>query len=73
MKKLVAIALSAMLIAGSTFVFASGNKESKLEPQRAQEILNQMGCKDKKPEETIKDRTNGSIVKCGDVKPLAKQ
>ena len=59
-----AIALSAMLIAGSTFVFASGNKESSLEPQRAQ---------DKKPEETIKDRTDGSIVKCGSVKPLAKR
>lgn len=73
MKKLMAIALSAMLIAGSTFVFASGNKESSLEPQRAQEILNQMACKDKKPEETIKDRTDGSIVKCGDVKPLAKR
>lgn len=65
-KFIIAVFVSALALS-STTTFASGNEESSLTPIRAQDLLNLMNCKDKKPEEQIKDRTDGTKVKCGDV------
>ncbi|MCO6428270.1 hypothetical protein [Nitrosomonas communis] len=66
-KFIISAFISSFLILGSTYTFASGNTTSSLAPIRAQDILNIMACKDKKPEEQIKDRTDGTKVKCSDV------
>lgn len=67
MKKFIIAVFISTLAVGSTTTFASGNPESTLAPIRAQDILNLMACRDKRPEEKIKDRTDGTIVKCSDV------
>ncbi|CAE6499185.1 MAG TPA: hypothetical protein PKJ85_02710 [Nitrosomonas nitrosa] len=67
MNKLIISLFVSILAIGSTSTFASGNASSSLTPIRAQDILNMMACKDKKPEEQIKDRTDGTKVKCADV------
>lgn len=67
MKKIIISAFISALILGSSTAFASGNESSGLTPIRAQDILNIMACKDKKPEEQIKDRTDGTKVKCSEV------
>ncbi len=67
MNKFIISAFISVLILGSTSVFASGNKESALTPIRAQDLLNVMSCKDKKAEEQIKDRIDGTKVTCGEV------
>lgn len=66
MNKLIITAFISISILSSTSVFASGNVESSLTPIRAQDILNIMACKDKKPEEQVKDRVDGTKVKCSD-------
>ena len=72
MNKFIISAFVSTLILGSSTVFASGNESSALTPIRAQDILNMMACKDKKPEEQIKDRTDGTKVKCSDVMKKAE-
>lgn len=67
MKKLIISTCVSLLVLGSTSIFASGNEASSLTPIRAQDILNMMACKDKKAEEQVKDRTDGTMVKCADV------
>ncbi|MDV6345837.1 hypothetical protein [Nitrosomonas sp. Is37] len=67
MNKFIISAFISVLILGSTSVFASGNKESALTPIRAQDLLNLMSCKDKKANEQVKDRVNGTKVTCGEV------
>ncbi|SER34032.1 hypothetical protein SAMN05421690_102014 [Nitrosomonas sp. Nm51] len=70
MKKMIIAAFAAMFIFGSTTTMASGNLESDLTPVSAEDILNWMNCKDKKPTETVKSMTktkDGKIVRvnCG--------
>lgn len=67
MNKFIISAFISALILGSTTVFASGNQESALTPIRAQDLLNLMSCKDKKAEDQIKDRIDGTKVSCGEV------
>ncbi|SFN12553.1 hypothetical protein [Nitrosomonas communis] len=67
MNKFIISTFISALILGSTSVSASGNKESALTPIRAQDILNVMSCKDKKAEDQIKDRIDGTKVTCGEV------
>ncbi|SDY22218.1 hypothetical protein [Nitrosomonas sp. Nm58] len=66
-KSIISIFISILILGSASTTFASGNTTSSLAPIRAQDILNLMACKDKKPEEQIKDRTDGTKVKCGDV------
>lgn len=67
MNKFIISVFISVLVLSSTTIFASGNTSSTLAPIRAQDILNLMACKDKKPEDQIKDRTDGAMVKCSDV------
>ncbi|SDX23325.1 hypothetical protein [Nitrosomonas communis] len=67
MNKFVISAFISALILGSTSVFASGNVESAVTPIRAQDLLNIMSCKDKKAEDQIKDRIDGTKISCGEV------
>jgi hypothetical protein len=62
-KLLIAVIASAFLL-GSSAVMASGNKESKMPPMSAQDILNKMSCEGKKDGEKIRDRTDGEMVTC---------
>lgn len=66
MNKFIISAFISALVLGSTSASASGNVESSLTPIRAQDLLNIMACKDKKPEEQVKDRIDGTKVKCGE-------
>ncbi|SES88541.1 hypothetical protein SAMN05216326_10615 [Nitrosomonas marina] len=75
MKKMVVAAFAALFIFGSTTTMASGNLESDLTPVSAEDILNWMNCKGKKPTETVKSMTktkDGKIVrvKCGDAQKI---
>ena len=72
MNKLIVSAFVAIFALGSTAVFASGNLASSLAPIPAKAMLDYLSCKDKKPTDVIKSRTeveNGKIVrtKCADV------
>lgn len=65
MKKFVMAAVAAMFVFGSTTTMASGNLESSLTPISAENVLNWMNCRDKKPEDSVKSRTkvqNGKVV-----------
>lgn len=62
MSKLLTTTITALFVLGSTA--ASAEYRVKLEPTSAQEILNAIACKDKKPSEQIKDRTNGKMTTC---------
>ncbi|MCB1948869.1 hypothetical protein [Nitrosomonas sp.] len=75
MKKMVIAAFAAMFIFGSTTTMASGNLESDLTPVSAENILNWMNCKDKKPTDTVKSMTktkDGKIVRvnCGEAQKI---
>lgn len=72
MNKLIISAFAAIFVLGSTATFASGNLSSSLAPIPAKVMLDYMSCKDKKPTDVVKSRTeveNGKIVrvKCADV------
>ena len=67
MNKFIISTFISALILGSTSVFASVNVESAITPIRAQDLLNLMSCKDKKAEDQIKDRIDGTKVSCGEV------
>ncbi len=75
MKKLIIVAFASIFIFGSTTTMASGNLESSLTPISAENILNWMNCRDKKPSDTVKSMTktaNGKIivVKCADANKI---
>ncbi len=64
MNKLLIAVIGSVFLFGSSAVMASGNKESKLPPMAAQDILNQHACEGKKDGEKIRDRTDGEMVTC---------
>ena len=64
MNKFVIAVSTAIFLLGSSFVMASGNKESSLPYMSAQDILNKMACEGKKDGEKIKDRIDGEMVTC---------
>jgi len=72
MSKIIVAAFVSVFLLSSTAAIASGNTESSLTPIAAKDILNYLSCKDKKPTDVVKSRTdveNGKIVrvKCADV------
>lgn len=73
MNKLLATTVAALFILGSTAALAEYSiPVKKLEPVSAQEILNIMACKDKKPGEQVKDQTDGKMVKCHEPKKTGR-
>lgn len=62
-KYLIAVIGLAFLM-GSSVTMASGNKESKMPPMAAQDILNKISCEGKKDGEKIRDRTDGEMITC---------
>ncbi len=64
MNKCLIAAISLVFLFGSSVTMASGNKESKMPPMSAQDILNQMSCEGKKAGEKIRDRTDGEMITC---------
>ena len=64
MNKLVIAVIGSVFLLGSSAVMASGNKESKMPPVAAQDILNKMSCEGKKEGEKTRDRTDGEIITC---------
>lgn len=64
MNKLVIAVIGSIFLLGSAAVMASGNKESKMPPMSAQDILNKMSCEGRKDGEKIRDRTDGEMVTC---------
>ncbi len=72
MSKIIVAAFASVFLLSSTVAVASGNLESSLAPIAAKDLLNHLSCKDKKPTDVVKSRTdveNGKIVraKCSDV------
>ncbi len=72
MNKIIVAAFVSVFVLGSTATFASGNLESSLVPIKAKDLLDYLSCKDKKPTDVVKSRTeveNGKIVttKCADI------
>lgn len=64
MNKCLIAAISLVFLFGSSVTMASGNKESKMPPMSAQDILNKMSCEGKKDGEKIRDRTDGEMITC---------
>lgn len=64
MSKYLIAALGLVFLMGSSMTMASGNKESKMPPMAAQDILNKMSCEGKKDGEKIRDRTDGEMITC---------
>ncbi len=64
MNKFLIAATGLVFLMGSSTIMASGNKESKMPPMAAQDILNQMSCEGKKDGEKIRDRTDGEMITC---------
>jgi len=64
MSKYLIAALGLVFLMGSSVTMASGNKESKMPPMAAQDILNKMSCEGKKDGEKIRDRTDGVMITC---------
>jgi len=78
MNKIIVAAFVSVFLLGSTAAVASGNTESTLKPIAAKHMLNYLSCKDKKPTDIVKSRTdveNGKIVtaKCADVVALVEK
>lgn len=72
MNKVIIAAFVSAFVLGSSATSASGNLESSLAPIKAKDLLNHLSCKDKKPTDVVKSRTDvvdGKIVtvKCADV------
>ncbi len=64
MSKYLIAVLGLAFLMGSSVTMASGNKESKMPPMAAQDILNKMSCEGKKDGEKIRDRTDGEMITC---------
>ncbi|UJP05499.1 MAG: hypothetical protein LZF61_00515 [Nitrosomonas sp.] len=64
MSKLLIAVIGSVFLLGSAGVMASGNKESRMPPMAAQDILNKMACEGKKDGEKTKDRVDGEMVTC---------
>ncbi|MBS0299465.1 MAG: hypothetical protein JSR32_05980 [Proteobacteria bacterium] len=64
MNKYLIAAIGLVFLMGSSVTMASGNKESKMPPMAAQDILNKMSCEGKKDGEKIRDRTDGEMITC---------
>ena len=74
MKKLLTAATANLFIFSSTFALAGEPSDADksdadkaaapVKPMSAQEILNRMACKDKKPGTEVKDQTSGKMIKC---------
>ena len=64
MSKYLIAALGLVFLMGSSVTMASGNKESKMPPMAAKDILNKMSCEGKKDGEKIRDRTDGEMITC---------
>ena len=64
MNKFIIAAISLAFLFGSSVTMASGNKESKMPPMSAQDILNKWSCEGKKDGEKIRDRTDGEMITC---------
>ena len=64
MNKLLIAVIGTLFVLGSSTVMASGNKESKMPPMSAQDILNKISCEGKKDGEKIRDRTDGEMITC---------
>ncbi|MDH5480437.1 MAG: hypothetical protein OEX11_06735 [Nitrosomonas sp.] len=78
MKKLLIAALTSMLFFGSSATIASGNLESGLTPISAENMMNYILCKGKKPEDTVKSRhrvVDGKIpkIKCADANKIVSK
>lgn len=78
MNKVIVAAFVSIFVLGSTATFASGNLTSSLAPIAAKDLLNYMSCKDKKPTDVVKSRTDvkdGKIVtvKCADAVAVVKK
>jgi len=78
MNKIIVAAFVSVFLLGSTAAIASGNTESSLAPIAAKDMLNYLSCKDKKPTDIVKSRTdveNGKIVrvKCADVVAIVEK
>jgi hypothetical protein len=64
MSKYLIAVLGLVFLMGSSVTMASGNKESKMPPMAAQDILNKLSCEGKKDGEKIRDRTDGEMITC---------
>ena len=70
MKKFAIAAFASILFFGSSATIASGNPSSGLTPISAEDMMNYMQCRDKKPTDIVKSRhvvnRDGKIrtVKC---------
>jgi hypothetical protein len=78
MNKVIVAAFVSIFVLSSTTTFASGNLESTLAPISAKDLLSYLDCKDKKPTDVVKSRTdveNGKIVrvKCADVNAIVQK
>lgn len=75
MKKFVIAAFASIFIFSSPITMASGNLESGLTPISAEDMMNYIQCRDKKPTDSVKSRhrvENGKIVviKCADANKI---
>ena len=78
MNKVIVAAFVSIFVLGSTATFASGNMTSYLETIAAKVLLIYRYCKDKKPTDVVKSRTDvkdGKIVtvKCADAVAVVKK
>ena len=68
MKKLVLLTTTVALFMMNSLAISGSSGESTAEKaanaKPAQEILNKMACKNKKPGEQVKDQTNGKMITC---------
>lgn len=68
MNKLVLFTTAVALFMINSFAISGSSGESTAEKavnaKPAQEILNKMACKNKKPGEQVKDQTDGKMITC---------
>ena len=68
MNKLVLLTTAVALFMINSFAISGSSGESTAEKaanaKPAQEILNKMACKNKKPGEQVKDQTSGKMITC---------
>ncbi len=68
MNKLLATIVAALFMFGSTAAMADHHVAPQLKYISAQEILNTIACKDKKPGEQVKDQTDSKMITCPEPK-----
>jgi hypothetical protein len=64
MNKFLIAAAVALFMGNSTASYGESTAEMALKQKSAQQILNEMVCKDKEPSARVKDQTDGSIFTC---------